>query len=61
MDELRDFTGGCTATIYLYADASVAYFTPYAQWWQEVGNLKGGALAVALRILEDGGVPGGLA
>ena len=52
VDELRDATGGRTATIYEYHAGSVAYFAPDAPDFQEAGGLRGEALARALRILE---------
>ena len=52
VDELRDATGGCAATIYQFACGSVAYFAPDAPDFQEAGELRGEALARALRILE---------
>ena len=56
VDELRDATGGCTATIYQFSCGSVAYFAPDAPDFQEAGELKGDALARALRVLDDRGV-----
>ena len=56
VDELRDATGGRTATIYRFADGSVAYFAPDAPYFQEAGELKGDALAKAVRILNGSGV-----
>ena len=58
VDELRDATGGRTATIYQFACGSVAYFAPEAPDFQETGELEGDALARALRVLDDRGVPG---
>ena len=51
VDELRDATGGRTANIYQFAGGSVAYFAPEAPDFQEAGELKGDALAKALRVL----------
>ena len=59
VDELRDATGGRTANIYQFACGSVAYFAPEAPDFQEAGELKGDALAKAVRILNGSGVPGG--
>ena len=59
VDELRDATGGRTANIYQFACGSVAYFAPDAPDFQEAGELKGDALAKAVRILNGSGVPGG--
>ena len=61
VDELRDATGGCTANIYQFGCGSVAYFAPDANDFQEAGELRGDALARALRVLEISGMPGGLA
>ena len=61
VDELRDATGGCAATIYQFGCGSVAYFAPDAPDFQEAGELRGEALARALRVLEISGMPGGLA
>ena len=41
VDELRDATGGCTATIYQFACGSVAYFAPDAPDFQEAGEVSG--------------------
>ena len=59
VDELRDSTGGRTANIYQFSCGSVAYFAPDAPDFQEAGELKGDALAKAVRILNGSGVPGG--
>ena len=59
VDELLDATGGRTANIYEFAGGSVAYFAPDAPDFQEAGELKGDALAKAVRILKGSGVPGG--
>ena len=59
VDELLDATGGRTANIYQFACGSVAYFAPDAPDFQEAGELKGDALAKAVRILNGSGVPGG--
>ena len=56
VDELRDATGGRTANIYQFACGSVAYFAPDAPDFQEAGELKGDALAKAVRILNGSGV-----
>ena len=45
VDELRDATGGCAATIYQFACGSVAYFAPDAPDFQEAGELVGDELA----------------
>ena len=58
VDELRDAPGGCAANIYQFAGGSVAYFAPEAPDFQETGELEGDALARALRVLDDRGVPG---
>ena len=58
VDELRDATGGCTATIYQFSCGSVAYFAPDAPDFQEAGELKGEYLAVALRVLDSRGKSG---
>ena len=52
VNELRDATGGRTANIFQFACGSVAYFAPDAPDFQEAGELRGEALARALRILE---------
>ena len=59
VDELRDATGGCTATIYQFACGSVAYFAPDAPDFQEAGELKGDDLAKTVRVLDARGVPDG--
>ena len=56
VDELRDATGGRTANIYQFACGSVAYFAPDAPDFQEAGELKGDALAKAVRLLNGSGV-----
>ena len=56
VDELRDATGGRTANIYQFGCGSVAYFAPEAPDFQEAGELKGDALAKAVRILNGSGV-----
>ena len=56
VDELREATGGCAATIYQFACGSVAYFAPDAPDFQEAGELKGDDLAKAVRILNGSGV-----
>ena len=61
VDELRDATGGRPANIYQFGCGSVAYFAPDAPDFQEAGELTGEALAMALRVLEISGMPGGLA
>ena len=55
VDELRDATGGRTATIYQFAGGSVAYFASEAPDFQEAGELKGDALAAAQRVLDARG------
>ena len=57
VDELRDATGGRTANIYQFLCGSVAYFAPDALDFQEAGELQGDDLDLALRILEERGVP----
>ena len=59
--ELRDATGGRTATIYEFADGSVAYFAPDADDFCEAGELKGEVLAAAQHVLtvRDNRVIGG--
>ena len=61
VDELRHATGGCTATVYEFAGGSVAYFAPEAPDFAEAGELKGADLAAVLRILDERGMPGGMA
>ena len=61
MDDLRDATGGCTATIYQFSCGSVAYFAPDAPDFQEAGELKGVDMDKALRVLDVRGAPGGKA
>ena len=51
VDELLDATGGRTATIYEFADGSVAHFAPEAPDFREAGELKGDDLAAAQRVL----------
>ena len=55
VDELRDATGGRTANIYRFACGSVAYFAPEAPDFQEAGELKGGALTAAQRVIDARG------
>ena len=55
VDELRDATGGRTANIYQFACGSVAYFAPDAPDFQEAGELKGGALTAAQRVIDARG------
>ena len=52
VDELRDATGGRTATIYQFACGSVAYFAPEAPDFQEAGEVKGNDLDKDLRVLD---------
>ena len=61
LDELRHATGGCAATVYEFANGSVAYFAPEAPDFAEAGELKGADLAQAQRILDEWGMPGGMA
>lgn len=61
VDELHHATGGCTATVYEFAGGSVAYFAPDAPDFAEAGELKGADLAAVLRILDERGMPGGMA
>ena len=49
--ELHHVTGGCTATIYEFADGSVAYFAPDVPDFIEAGELKGDELAAGRRVL----------
>ena len=56
VDELLAATGGRTATIYEFAGGSVAYFAPEAPDFREAGELKGDALAKAVRLLNGSGV-----
>ena len=58
VDELLDATGGRPATIYEFADESIAYFAPDAPDFAEAGELKGEDLAAAQRILDARGVSG---
>ena len=51
VDELLEATGGRPATIYEFADGSVAYFAPEAPDFREAGELKGEVLAAAQRVL----------
>ena len=51
VDELLAATGGRTATVYEFADGSVAYFAPDADYFCEAGELKGDDLAAAQRVL----------
>ena len=60
VDELPDATGGRLATIYEFADESIAYFAPDAPDFREAGELKGENLAAAQRILDERGIPGGM-
>lgn len=61
VSELHHATGGRTATIYEFAGGSVAYFAPDAADFAEAQELKGADAAAAQRILDERGVPGGLA
>ena len=54
-DELREATGGRTASIYQFACGSVAYFAPDAPNFQEAGELEGDDFAAALRVLDTRG------
>ena len=56
VDELREATSGRMANIYQFSCGSVAYFAPDAPDFQEAGELKGDALAKAVRILNGSGV-----
>ena len=51
-DELPEATGGRTAMIYMYYAGSIVYFAPDAPEFTEAGELKGGVLAVAERIVK---------
>ena len=55
VNELRDATGGRTANIYQFACGSVAYFAPEAPDFQEAGEMKGGALTAAQRVIDARG------
>ena len=55
VDELLAATGGRLATIYEFADGSVAYFAPDATDFRETGELKGKDLAAAQRLLDERG------
>ena len=55
VDELRDATGGRPATIYEFADGSVAYFASDAPDFQEAGELKGDDIDKALGALDASG------
>ena len=59
VDEMLGATGGWPATIYEFADGSVAYFAPDVPDFAEAGELKGKELAAAQRILDERGLPGG--
>ena len=59
VDDLRHATGGCVATVYEFADGSVAYFAPEAPDFAEAGELKDDERAAARRILDGRGVSGG--
>lgn len=61
VDELRHATGGCTATVYEFADGSVAYFALEASDFAEAGELRGADLAAMRRIFDERGLPDGLA
>ena len=58
--DLDGVTGGCIATVYQFADGSVAYFALDAPAWREADEIAGRALARALRILETRGLPAAL-
>ena len=55
--DLDGVTGGCIATVYQFADGSVAYFALDAPAWREADETAGWPLARALRILETRGLP----
>lgn len=61
IDEMHQATGGYTATVYEFADGSVAHFAPEAADFDEAGELKGADLAAVLRILDERGMPGSMA
>ena len=61
IDELHHATGGCAATVYEFAGGSVAYFAPEAPDFAEAGELKSSDLTQGLRILDERGMPGGMA
>ena len=58
--DLDGVRGGCIATVYQFADGSVAYFALDAPAWREADEIAGRALARALRILETRGLPAAL-
>ena len=49
---LSEAKGGCAATVYQFADGSVAYFALDAPPWREADEVVGRALDRALRVLE---------
>ena len=53
---LSEATGSCAATVYQFADGSVAYFALDAPSWQEADEVTGRALERALRALGAWGV-----
>ena len=55
VNELRDATGGRPANIYQFSCGSVAYFAPEAPDFQEAGEMKGGALTAAQRVIDAKG------
>ena len=55
VDELLGATGGRMATVYEFADESIAYFAPDAPDFQESGELKGADLAAAQRVFDERG------
>ena len=55
VNELRDATGGRPANIYQFSCGSVAYFAPEAPDFQEAGEMKGGALTAAQRVIDARG------
>ena len=61
VDELLAATGSRTAIISEYHSGSVAYFAPEAPDFTEAGELKGDDLAASQRILDERGMPVGIA
>ena len=51
LDELHHVTGGCAATVYEFANGSVAYFAPDAPDFVEAWELMDDELAAARRVL----------
>ena len=55
VDELLGATDGRMATVYEFADESIAYFAPDAPDFQESGELKGADLTAAQRVFDERG------